>query len=252
MNHGQSKNYVWLALPATLDKIRQPINLSRLRRFHDRPAHLEGHPFVPPNLERAADWGKHCGTLLDKVGASELAEFCVGHELQLTLPADYYPPNHHTHPFTGPMRVRVFDSFTDRTTTLQVAVYLLDLPLDDDPNHLEYETGMIPVFAPRYTSAAKQWTLLRAFKATYPDAVCLKDLLPNADSTVVFKNTHMPIYQVVVSQLARGGRTELLVQFVTGDFADSAWIPERFVPQRYLDEFWERVEPDDPPDPEYD
>jgi len=43
-----------------------------------------------------------------------------------------------------------------------------------------------------------------------------------------------------------------LVQFVKGDFADSAWTPERLVPPRYLDEFWERVEPDDPPDPEDD
>ena len=76
-----------------------------------------------------------------------------------------------------------------------MAVYLLDLPLDDDPNHLEFETGMISVFAPRYTPAAKQWTLLRALRATYPGSVYMKDLLPNADSTVVFKNTQMPIYQ---------------------------------------------------------
>jgi len=249
VNHGQSKNYVWLALPATLGDIWQPINLSRLRRFHDRPSHPEGRPFVPPNLERAADWGKHCGTPLDKIGATALAEFCVGHEMQLTLPADYYPPDHHTHPYTGPRKVRVFDSFSDRSTPLQVAVYLLDLPLDDDPNRLEYETSMIPVFAPRYTPAARQWTLMPALEATYPGAVYLKDLLPNADSTVVYKNTQMPIYQVVASQLARRGGHELLVQFVKGDFADSAWIPERFVPTRYLDEFWERVDPDEPPDP---
>ena len=146
--------------------------------------------------------------------------------------------------------MRVYDSYTDRTTPLQVAVYLLDLPLTDDPNHLEYETGMILVFAPRYTPAAKQWTLLRALKATYPGAVYMKDLLPNADSTVVFKNTQMPIYQVVASQWAWGGGHELLVQFVKGDFADSAWIPEKFVPPRYLDEFWERIDPDEPPDPE--
>jgi len=90
-------------------------------------------------------------------------------------------------------------------------------PLDDHPNHLEYETGMPTVFAPKYTPAAKQWTLRRALKAAYPDAVCLQDLLPNTDSTMVFRETHMPIYRVVASQLetrAAGTTRE-------GDFAEA-------------------------------
>ena len=38
-NLGRSKNYVW-ALPITLGAIKQPLNLSRLRRFVERPAHF--------------------------------------------------------------------------------------------------------------------------------------------------------------------------------------------------------------------
>ena len=52
-NYGRSKNYVWLALPITLGAIRQPINLARLRRFVERPAHLgtvDLPPHFPPHL----------------------------------------------------------------------------------------------------------------------------------------------------------------------------------------------------------
>ena len=79
-----------------------------------------------------------------------MAEFCVGHELELTVPADYYPSDHPAYPYKGPRRVRVYDSYTDRTTPLQVAVYLLDLPLQDNPDHLKFETSMISV-SPRNT-----------------------------------------------------------------------------------------------------
>ena len=76
--------------------------------------------------------------------------------------------------------MRVYDTFTNRTTPLQVAVYLLDLPLDDDPGHLEFETGMISVSTPGrgvptrgYGPATVHppvWTLLRALKASFPNA----------------------------------------------------------------------------------
>ena len=73
-------------------------------------------------------------------------------------------------------------------------------------------------------------------------------MLPDASSSVVFKYTMMPIHQVVAAQLARGGGVrELMVQFSKKDHENSAWIPEKFVPQPYLDDFWQRVEPDDPP-----
>ena len=72
-------------------------------------------------------WGKHCGTHIDNVAARNLAEFCVGHELELTLPVDFY--DHSEFPFDGPRRVRVYDTFSDGTTPLVVAVYLIDLPL---------------------------------------------------------------------------------------------------------------------------
>ena len=38
------------------------------------------------------------------------------------------------------------------------------------------------------------------------------------------------------------------MQFSKKDHVNSAWIPEKFVPQTFLDDFWQRVEPDDPPD----
>ena len=46
VNHGRSKNYSWLALPATLGEIRQPINLSRLRQFIGRPSHFEERRYI--------------------------------------------------------------------------------------------------------------------------------------------------------------------------------------------------------------
>ena len=64
-----------------------------------------------------------------------------------------------------------------------MAVYLLDLALTDDPDHLEYETGIVPVFAPEHTSDIKNWTLLRALKTSFPNATYLKDLLPHTDSS---------------------------------------------------------------------
>jgi len=180
------------------------------------------------------------------VGAHDLAAFCVGHELRLTLPATYFPPTHKTHPFTGPRAVRVYDSFASPATPLQVAVYFLDLPLDDDPDGLEFETGMIPVS----NTKRGPWTLLRALKTSFPHARHLKDLLPDAATTVVFRNKQLPIYRVVASQSVGGGDrgNDLLVQFAKGNLDDSAWIHERYVPISYQDRFWDGVERDEPPD----
>ena len=69
--------------------------------------------------------------------------------------------------------------------------------------------------------------------------VYLKDLLPNADSTVVFKDTQMPIYQVVASQMG----TRAVGTIREGRLCRQGMDPERFVPTCYLDEFRERVEP---------
>ena len=46
VNHGRSKNYSWLALPSTLGEIRQPISLSRLRRFIGGPSQLEERRYI--------------------------------------------------------------------------------------------------------------------------------------------------------------------------------------------------------------
>ena len=92
---------------------------------HRRSQH-DGHVLARHSLP-ADDWARHCGSRLDRVGAHDLAEFCVGHELRLTLPATYFPTTNKTHPFTGPRAVRVYDSFASPTTPLQVAVYFLDL-----------------------------------------------------------------------------------------------------------------------------
>ena len=80
----------------------------------------------------------------------DLAEFCVGHELQSTLPADYYPPDHHTFPFHGLRPVRVYDTYTSGKR-LQIAVYLLDLPLpaNADKHKHEFATGLIDMSGER-------------------------------------------------------------------------------------------------------
>ena len=162
---GRWKNYTWLALPATLGDIRQPINPNRLRRFVDRPARLGDTDVVPPSLALAAECGRHCGTHIDQVTAHHLAEVCVGHELEFTLPADYFPPNHNDHPFNGPRPVRAYDTYKGGNEGLQLAVYLLDLPLKKNKDKLKFETTWIPVFTSRRAAAGNNWTVLRALKS---------------------------------------------------------------------------------------
>ena len=55
---GRTANYVWLGLPLTLGRIQEPINLSRLRRFTERPAYLGGSPTIVPNLALSDKWGQ--------------------------------------------------------------------------------------------------------------------------------------------------------------------------------------------------
>jgi len=250
-SYGRSKNFVWLALPITLGEIQQPINLARLRRFVERPAHL-GTIDLPPILSLAADWGRHCGKHIQKVRPADLAEFCVGHQLELTLPEDYFPPDHHTFPFRGPRAVRVYDTLQEGTAPLQIAVYLLDLPLPVTADGHQFATAHFPIVSPRRTPEARDWSFLRALKYSFPGLTYLKDLLPNADSTVVFRQTTLPIHKVVAARVTKGGKRELLVQFAKDHHENSAWVLEKFVPPLYREEFWERVEPDGPPAPAHD
>ena len=243
VNHGPSKNYVWLAVPLTLSGIHQPINLARLRRFVERPSHLGAPPPTTPIPAIATNWAR-CGKHIDRVSARDLAEFCIGHELEFLLPADYYPEDHHIFPYKGARRVRAYDTYSDSQTPLELSVYLLDKPLPLKPDNHDFETGMLPVVKPRHLRAGKNVTLIRALKFTFPNLIHLKDLLPNADHSVVYKNTLVPLYSVVADRLNGGGKRELLVQFTKTDYENSAWIAEKFVPQSYVDEFWGRVEPD--------
>ena len=189
----------------------------------DRPARLGGTDVVPPSLALAAEWGRHCGTHIDQVTAPHLAEFCVGHELEFTLPAEYFPPNHNDHPFNGPRPVRAYDTYKVGNEGLQLAVYLLDLPLKKNKDKVTFGTTWIPVFTSRRAAAGNNWTVLRALKSTFPNLTHLKDILPDASSSVVFKDTMMPIHQVVAARLAMGGTVrELLVQFSKKDHENSA------------------------------
>ena len=43
--------------------------------------------------------------------------------------------------------------------------------------------------------------------------------------------------------------SELLVQFTEDGDEDSAWIQAKFVPQRFVDEFEQRDQPEEPPFP---
>ena len=244
---------MWLALPLTLSEVCQPFNRARLRRFVERPPHLRGVPTVLPLLSFDADWGKHCGKHIDKVSARDLAEFCVDQELELTLPADYYPADHPVFLFDGPRRVRVYDTFYDRKTPLEVAVYLLDLPMATNKDNLDFETCMPAIVSPKH-SRAKDCSFIRALKESFPGVTYLKDWFPNASGTVVYRNTLLPIHEVVADRWS--GRAvptrQLLVQFSKEDYENSAWIHDKFVPQRYVDEFWQRVEPEGPPAPLHD
>ena len=149
----------------------------------------------------------------------------------------------------GPRKVRAYDTYADSQTPLELSVYLLDKPLPFKPDNHGFVTGMLSDVAPRHLRAGKNVTLTRALKFSFPNLVHLKDLLPNADKSVVYKNTLVPLYSVVADRLNGGGGCELQVQFTKTDYENSAWIAEKFVPQPYVDDFWNRVEPDGDPAP---
>ena len=92
------------------------------------------------------------------------------------------------------------------------------------------------------------WSLRRALATSFPRARHLKDLLPDAATTVVFRCRQLPIYRVVASHSFGGGRDLLLVQFARSNPDDTAWIHEKYVPVGYQDRFWDDVEKDVPPD----
>jgi hypothetical protein len=197
----------------------------------------------------AADWARHTGRHIDKVTADQLAEFCVGHSLELCLPEDYYPSAHKGFPFQGPRLVRVYDSCrASPRAPLQVAVFLLDCPLTDDPNNMPFETGMLDVRAAANLPLTVNWSLIRALKFSFPGLEYLKDLLPDAGSSVVYKNSLVPIHRVVADRLSGGvdPTREFLVQFTEQDYENSAWVKEKFVPRIFVDEFWQRVDEDPP------
>ena len=43
-----------------------------------------------------------------------------------------------------------------------------------------------------------------------------------------------------------------MVQFARDNYENSSWVLEKFVPRPYLEELWERLEPDGQPAPEHD
>ena len=200
-----------------------------------------------PNVALSDKWGHYCGTRMDRVSAVTLGEFCVGRELQFTLPPDYFPPDHYMHPFNGPRPVRVYDTWVEKGRK-QVCIYLLDMPLPTNDAELEFETATLDVFAGR---AGHNWSLMRALHFSFPDLEHLKDVLPSAKHSVVYRQNLVPIHTVVAARLTKGrdSMTELLVQFTKTNYENSAWIFEKFVPQRYVDDYWSRVEPDGPPAP---
>ena len=63
----------------------------------------------------------------------------------------------------------------------------------------------------------------------------LKDVLPNAKDSLVYRNTLVPIHTVVAARLTKGRDPSrfFLVQFTKKDYENSAWIREIFGPQRY-------------------
>ena len=95
------------------------------------------------------------------------------------------------------------------------------------------------MFSAAHTRVNQSWSLIRALYFSFPNLVYLEDILPNAKGSVVYRNTLIPIHTFVAARLnkRRDSSPELLVQFTKRDYENSAWTPEQFVPQRYLDEF---------------
>ena len=81
---------------------------------------------------------------------------------------------------------------------------------------------------------------MRALHFSFPDLVYLQDILPNANNSVVYRQTLVPIHTVVAARMTRGRDPipEVLVQFTKTDYEKSAWISEKFVPKWYLDDYW--------------
>ena len=95
------------------------------------------------------------------------------------------------------------------------------------------ETACIDVFAPAHNRSGENWGLMRALHFSFPDLVYLQDILPNANNSVVYRQTLVPIHTVVAARMTRGRDPipEVLVQFTKTDYETSAWISEKFVPK---------------------
>jgi len=128
----------------------------------ERPEALGASPHIKEPLLLTPLWGQHVGDNIDSVSAFHLAEFCVGHDLTFSLPPDYYPPNHAELPFDGSRPVRAYDTIKEAGCPLNLAVYLLDLPVTDSPDEHEFVTGTIPAMAPPHVPVSLNWSVMRA------------------------------------------------------------------------------------------
>ena len=104
------------------------------------------------------------------------------------------------HPFDGTRPVRVYDNWVKQGRK-QVCIYLLDLPLEPNDAELLFETACIDVFPSAHNRAGENWSLTRALQFSVADLVYLKDILPNAKHSVVFRQTLVPIHTVVSARM---------------------------------------------------
>ena len=107
----------------------------------------------------------------------------------------------------------MYDTLQEGTSPLQIAVYLLDLPLPVTTDGHKFATAHFPIVPARRTPENQNWTFLRSLKYFFPGLIYLQDLLPDASTSVVFNHTLLPIHTVVAARTTKGGKSELLVQF---------------------------------------
>ena len=103
------------------------------------------------------------------------------------------------YPFVGLRRVRVYDTCVVNGVK-QVCVYLLDLHLAANDADLEFETATVSILPPAYTRPHENWSLLRALHFSFPGLVHLNDVLPNAEHSVVYRQTRVPIHTIVAAR----------------------------------------------------
>ena len=102
---------------------------------------------------------------------------------------------------------------------MQVCVYLLDMPLPVNAAELEFETATLDAFLPAHTHSNQNRSLLCAQHFLFPGLVYLKDVLPNAEHSVVYRQTPVPMHTVVAAGLSKGRDPirQLLMSFTEKD-----------------------------------